>query len=257
MTPQFGSHRAAPLYLWADPKAEWAWLPVGVLPCPRHACGASSSRVLSIPAGCHIVAPSDMMDGRIAAMKQALISNDLGNKVSQGPVCATGTSHSRGGCSTGTGQAAEGQTTPWCHGQCPASAQTGGEWPWMAMMRLQTSGRGGVKLWEGISPVPALGCDRELPALTALSVLQVSVMSYSAKFASCFYGPFRWVCPSARWAWLGPGVPRELLGQGACPEPGLHLRPTLVTLQHPIPTSPCKKETNVPCPGEAGWQEGH
>ncbi|XP_040975516.1 delta-aminolevulinic acid dehydratase isoform X3 [Aquila chrysaetos chrysaetos] len=33
-------------------------------------------------AGCHIVAPSDMMDGRIAAMKVALISNDLGNKVS-------------------------------------------------------------------------------------------------------------------------------------------------------------------------------
>uniref|UniRef100_A0A8D2MSA4 porphobilinogen synthase n=1 Tax=Zonotrichia albicollis TaxID=44394 RepID=A0A8D2MSA4_ZONAL len=33
-------------------------------------------------AGCHIVAPSDMMDGRIAAIKQALISNDLGNKVS-------------------------------------------------------------------------------------------------------------------------------------------------------------------------------
>ncbi|XP_010569376.1 PREDICTED: delta-aminolevulinic acid dehydratase isoform X3 [Haliaeetus leucocephalus] len=32
--------------------------------------------------GCHIVAPSDMMDGRIAAMKAALISNDLGNKVS-------------------------------------------------------------------------------------------------------------------------------------------------------------------------------
>uniref|UniRef100_A0A8C3KL20 Delta-aminolevulinic acid dehydratase n=1 Tax=Calidris pygmaea TaxID=425635 RepID=A0A8C3KL20_9CHAR len=32
--------------------------------------------------GCHIVAPSDMMDGRIAAMKNALISNDLGNKVS-------------------------------------------------------------------------------------------------------------------------------------------------------------------------------
>ncbi|CAM9679846.1 unnamed protein product [Bubo scandiacus] len=33
-------------------------------------------------AGCHIVAPSDMMDGRIAAIKAALISNDLGNKVS-------------------------------------------------------------------------------------------------------------------------------------------------------------------------------
>uniref|UniRef100_A0A8C3LK10 Delta-aminolevulinic acid dehydratase n=1 Tax=Chrysolophus pictus TaxID=9089 RepID=A0A8C3LK10_CHRPC len=33
-------------------------------------------------AGCHIVAPSDMMDGRIAAIKKALISNDMGNKVS-------------------------------------------------------------------------------------------------------------------------------------------------------------------------------
>ncbi|XP_054854411.1 delta-aminolevulinic acid dehydratase isoform X2 [Eublepharis macularius] len=33
-------------------------------------------------AGCHIVAPSDMMDGRIHAIKEALISNDLGNKVS-------------------------------------------------------------------------------------------------------------------------------------------------------------------------------
>ncbi|KAI5089183.1 delta-aminolevulinic acid dehydratase [Silurus meridionalis] len=31
-------------------------------------------------AGCHIIAPSDMMDGRIAAIKQALISNDVGNK---------------------------------------------------------------------------------------------------------------------------------------------------------------------------------
>uniref|UniRef100_A0A673GE36 porphobilinogen synthase n=1 Tax=Sinocyclocheilus rhinocerous TaxID=307959 RepID=A0A673GE36_9TELE len=33
-------------------------------------------------AGCHIIAPSDMMDGRIAAIKQALIANDLGNKAS-------------------------------------------------------------------------------------------------------------------------------------------------------------------------------
>ncbi|XP_066569428.1 delta-aminolevulinic acid dehydratase isoform X2 [Amia ocellicauda] len=33
-------------------------------------------------AGCHIIAPSDMMDGRIGAIKQALISNNLGNKVS-------------------------------------------------------------------------------------------------------------------------------------------------------------------------------
>ncbi|XP_039362573.1 delta-aminolevulinic acid dehydratase isoform X2 [Mauremys reevesii] len=29
-------------------------------------------------AGCHIVAPSDMMDGRVAAMKEALISNNMG-----------------------------------------------------------------------------------------------------------------------------------------------------------------------------------
>lgn len=36
---------------------------------------------LSVYPGCHIIAPSDMMDGRIAAIKQALISNDLGNKV--------------------------------------------------------------------------------------------------------------------------------------------------------------------------------
>ncbi|XP_028664584.1 delta-aminolevulinic acid dehydratase [Erpetoichthys calabaricus] len=33
-------------------------------------------------AGCHIIAPSDMMDGRVGAIKQALLSNNLGNKVS-------------------------------------------------------------------------------------------------------------------------------------------------------------------------------
>lgn len=33
-----------------------------------------------------------MMDGRIAAMKAALISNDLGNKVSLGSACAKGRS---------------------------------------------------------------------------------------------------------------------------------------------------------------------
>ncbi|XP_048414751.1 delta-aminolevulinic acid dehydratase [Stegostoma tigrinum] len=32
-------------------------------------------------AGCHIVAPSDMMDGRVGTIKQALIANELGNKV--------------------------------------------------------------------------------------------------------------------------------------------------------------------------------
>ncbi|XP_074067228.1 delta-aminolevulinic acid dehydratase [Macrotis lagotis] len=33
-------------------------------------------------AGCQVVAPSDMMDGRIAAIKEALITHGLGNKVS-------------------------------------------------------------------------------------------------------------------------------------------------------------------------------
>ncbi|KAM4664858.1 delta-aminolevulinic acid dehydratase [Discoglossus pictus] len=33
-------------------------------------------------AGCHVIAPSDMMDGRIGAIKKALIANDLSNKVS-------------------------------------------------------------------------------------------------------------------------------------------------------------------------------
>uniref|UniRef100_A0A674MN09 Delta-aminolevulinic acid dehydratase n=1 Tax=Takifugu rubripes TaxID=31033 RepID=A0A674MN09_TAKRU len=33
-------------------------------------------------AGCHIIAPSDMMDGRVRAIKQALLSNGVGNKVS-------------------------------------------------------------------------------------------------------------------------------------------------------------------------------
>lgn len=32
-------------------------------------------------AGCHVVAPSDMMDGRISAIKEALRSHDLGHKV--------------------------------------------------------------------------------------------------------------------------------------------------------------------------------
>ena len=33
-------------------------------------------------AGAHVVAPSDMMDGRIAAIKDALLNNGVGNKVS-------------------------------------------------------------------------------------------------------------------------------------------------------------------------------
>lgn len=37
---------------------------------------------LRFAAGCHIIAPSDMMDGRVGAIKQALLSIGLGNKVS-------------------------------------------------------------------------------------------------------------------------------------------------------------------------------
>ena len=33
------------------------------------------------PAGCHVVAPSDMMDNRVAAIKQSLLEADLGDKV--------------------------------------------------------------------------------------------------------------------------------------------------------------------------------
>uniref|UniRef100_A0A8C2ZRT7 Delta-aminolevulinic acid dehydratase n=1 Tax=Cyclopterus lumpus TaxID=8103 RepID=A0A8C2ZRT7_CYCLU len=33
-------------------------------------------------AGCHIIAPSDMMDGRVGAIKHALLSNGMGNKAS-------------------------------------------------------------------------------------------------------------------------------------------------------------------------------
>ena len=32
-------------------------------------------------AGCHVVAPSDMMDGRVAAIKAGLVQAGLGGKV--------------------------------------------------------------------------------------------------------------------------------------------------------------------------------
>ncbi|NWU63766.1 HEM2 dehydratase, partial [Pterocles burchelli] len=58
-----------------------AWEP-GLLSGHFPGTGRLGGLLCSFPAGCHIVAPSDMMDGRVAAMKNALISNDLGNKVS-------------------------------------------------------------------------------------------------------------------------------------------------------------------------------
>ena len=32
-------------------------------------------------AGCQVIAPSDMMDGRVGAIKKALVANDLGSSV--------------------------------------------------------------------------------------------------------------------------------------------------------------------------------
>lgn len=77
-----------------------------------------------------------MMDGRVRAIKQALISNGLGNKVndqkSWKPKSCVSLSHS-----------------PFQHHN-----------DWFDVVRVLH--------------------------------LQVSVLSYSAKFASCYYGPFRW-----------------------------------------------------------------
>lgn len=38
--------------------------------------------ILSAKAGAHMVAPSDMMDGRVKAIKDMLVKNGFGNKVS-------------------------------------------------------------------------------------------------------------------------------------------------------------------------------
>lgn len=77
------------------------------------------------------MAPSDMMDGRIAAIKQALISNDLGNKVSQGLCVPQAGASSMGGCSTaGQGKGQEGQTLPGATGTAlPGTHRR--ECPWL------------------------------------------------------------------------------------------------------------------------------
>lgn len=85
------SRRTLPL-----PSTHWPWQscrhPGSPPPAGNVTALGTSRHLWSFPAGCHIVAPSDMMDGRIAAMKAALISNDLGNKVSSGSACAKGRS---------------------------------------------------------------------------------------------------------------------------------------------------------------------
>lgn len=48
------------------------------------AYGQERSRILKAtlyPSGCQVVAPSDMMDGRVEAIKTALLKHGLGNRV--------------------------------------------------------------------------------------------------------------------------------------------------------------------------------
>lgn len=102
---------------------------------------------------------------------------------------------------------------------------------------------------------PSFWCSR------LCSPLQVSVMSYSAKFASCFYGPFRWVCPSGgivpSQGWADQDVcPWIVIWERASDRAWATAGATLVALQC-SPTSWCKRESSVPCPGKAGWWEDH
>lgn len=46
--------------------------------------GRERPRILKVPfcpSGCQVVAPSDMMDGRVEAIKTALLKHGLGNRV--------------------------------------------------------------------------------------------------------------------------------------------------------------------------------
>lgn len=42
---------------------------------------SQSSEGYPLPLGCQVVAPSDMMDGRVEAIKEALMAHGLGNRV--------------------------------------------------------------------------------------------------------------------------------------------------------------------------------
>ena len=134
----------------AELQAPGAPLALGSPPPAGRVRASGTSRSLrSFPAGCHIVAPSDMMDGRIAAMKKALISNDLGNKVSSGSACAEGRGdvHGEAAPQQDLGKQREKQTPTlprMCHRHFPALVHTGRECPWLGMetARCQASGRG-------------------------------------------------------------------------------------------------------------------
>jgi len=48
----------------------------------------------SVSVGCHVIAPSDMMDNRVAAIKKALQEEGLGGKVGLGPLYMDHWTHS-------------------------------------------------------------------------------------------------------------------------------------------------------------------
>lgn len=122
------------------------------LPAGRVTDSGTSQCLWSFPAGCHIIAPSDMMDGRIAAIKAALISNDLGNKVSTGSACAKGRTGAQGEAAQQDPDKQWEKQTPTllrtCHRHFPALVHTRRECPWLDMgtARCQPSGRG-RRMW--------------------------------------------------------------------------------------------------------------
>lgn len=166
---------------------------------------------------------------------------------------------STGGCST----AGQGE---WQEGQTPTLVPRALPCPGAHRRGMSSAGprHGEVPgLWQGEDKAAVGGnlCCPELPALTAplcpagfsdelqrqvrfvlLRPLQVGLsLSQVCPGGARLAGR---VCPVVIWE---RGLPRAWATPGATP----------VTLQHPSLISPCKKETNVPCSGGAGWQEGH
>uniref|UniRef100_A0A6I8NG01 Delta-aminolevulinic acid dehydratase n=1 Tax=Ornithorhynchus anatinus TaxID=9258 RepID=A0A6I8NG01_ORNAN len=126
--------------------------------------GVSSGQFHFLLSGCQVVAPSDMMDGRIAAIKEALIANGLGNQVRGSKQCHFG----------GLG------VTRKCQDPCPESRT------WPRSLPALSKASGGWVPWEELRVEGFTKGQFE-----GICLSQVSVLSYSAKFASCFYGPFR------------------------------------------------------------------
>lgn len=50
----------------------------------RRQEGPGVLKAILCPSGCQVVAPSDMMDGRVEAIKEALMAHGFGNRVGAG-----------------------------------------------------------------------------------------------------------------------------------------------------------------------------